>query len=91
MSQIKITCVLGLAPLLLAAQAPSTHQPVANPKTDASGPAHASEVVCKKMPPPIGTRIGARQICRTQAEWDYIQTQEQEAIDRALRKPFDAR
>lgn len=27
-------------------------------------------VVCQRMPPPPGTRIGGRNICKTQAEWD---------------------
>lgn len=95
MPLFKTALMTGLLPLLLAAQAPipqSESTPktsVAAPKTDASGPAKGSEIVCKKFPPPIGSRIGRRQICRTQAEWDFIQDQEQEAIDRVLRKPLD--
>ena len=86
----------GVAPLLLAAQAPvpqSESTPktsVAAPKTDAQA-AKGTEIVCKKLPPPVGSRIGSRQVCRTKAEWDFIQDQEQEAIDRALRKPMDVR
>lgn len=26
--------------------------------------------VCKKQPPPTGSHIGERRICKTQAEWD---------------------
>lgn len=82
-----IVIVAGIAPLLVATQAPAV-QSVAAPKTDAVA-AKGTEVVCKKFDAPTGSRIGKRQICRTKAEWDYIQDQEQEAIDRALRKPFD--
>lgn len=84
----KFVFAMGVAPLLVAAQAPAT-QSVATPKTDASGPAKAGEIVCKKFESPTGTRIGKRQICRTRAEWDYIQGQEREAIEQALRKPLD--
>lgn len=82
-----IILVAGLAPLLAAAQAPAIDS-VASPKTDAEA-AKANEVVCKKFDPPTGSRIGKRQICKTKAQWDFIQDQEQEAIERALRKPFD--
>ena len=82
-----IALVAGLAPLLIAAQTPAVES-VSAPKTDAVA-AKADEVVCKKFDPPTGSRIGKRQICKTKAQWDYIQDQEQEAIDRALRKPFD--
>ena len=88
MSLLKIACAAGLAPLLLAAQAPSS-QSVATPKTDASGAAKGNEVVCKKMDAPTGSRIGKRQVCKTKAEWDYIQTQQQEVLERAMRKPHD--
>ena len=88
MSLPKFVFAAGIAPLIVAAQAPET-QSVGSPKTDASGPAKANQIVCKKFDAPTGTRIGKRQICKTQADWDYIQAQEQEAIDRALRKPLD--
>ena len=88
MSLPKFVFAMGIAPLLVAAQAPET-QSVASPKTAASGPAKANEIVCKKFDPPTGSRIGKRQICRSQADWDYIQAQEKEAIERALRKPHD--
>lgn len=84
-----IILVAGLVPFLVAAQAPSV-EPAAAPKS-ASGVARLSEVVCKKFPPALGTRIGARKICKTRAEWDFIRDQEQEVLEHALRKPFDGR
>lgn len=85
----RIILVAGLAPLWVAAQAPSV-EPAAAPRTD-SGVARLSEVVCKKFPAATGTRIGKRQICKTKAEWDFIHYQEQEVLEHALRKPFDGR
>ena len=31
-----------------------------------------NKVVCKKEPPPVGTRMGGRKVCRTVAEWRRI-------------------
>lgn len=79
--------LVAQAPAPLSVSTPKTS--VIVPKADTSGPAMGSAIVCKKFPPPVGSRIGRRQICKTQAEWDFIQDQEQEAIDRVLRKPLD--
>lgn len=87
MRLLGIIVVAGLTPLLVAAQTPAV-QSVGAPKTDAQA-AGATEVVCKKFEAPTGSRIGKRQICKTKAQWDFIQDQEREAIERALRKPFD--
>lgn len=74
------------APLIAATPAPPIAS-VAAPKT--TEPAKGMDVVCKKFDPPTGSRIGKRQICRTQAEWDLLKEQDREVIDRALRKPLD--
>lgn len=89
MSLAKMMLAAAVAPLLMAAYGPTLEPP---PGAKAEGePAKATDVVCKKFPPPAGTRIGKRQICKTQAEWDYIHAQEQEALDRATRKPLDVK
>lgn len=79
--------VAGIAPMILAAQTPTTS--VAAPKTTEL--AKGTDVVCKKFDAPTGSRLGKRQICRTQAEWDLIRDQDREAIERALRKPLDGK
>jgi len=30
------------------------------------------EVLCRRIPPPPGTRLGQRNICMTRAEWDMM-------------------
>jgi len=30
------------------------------------------QVICRKEPPPSGTRLGAQRICATRAEWDDL-------------------
>lgn len=83
--RIALTAVV--APLLIAAQtSPAPVVTEAWPEPASS----LDKVVCKKMPPPVGSRIGPRKVCKTQAEWDAIRDSDREAIDTALRKPCTA-
>lgn len=50
----------------------------------------ANKVVCRKFPPPPGTRLGARRICKTNAEWDLLELDQFQALDQVQRKPFQA-
>lgn len=43
----------------------------------------ANTIVCRRYPPPTGSRIGARRICRTQAQWTRIDNEMRVAIERA--------
>jgi hypothetical protein len=38
--------------------------------------------VCVKFPPPTGTRLGERKICKTQAQWDQEQFENKQAIQK---------
>ena len=33
-----------------------------------------NKTVCKRFPPPVGTRLGERKICKSKAEWDKERT-----------------
>lgn len=37
----------------------------------------ANAYICKRMPPPVGTRLGARQICKTRGEWVRLEREAQ--------------
>lgn len=52
-----------------------------------AGQADRNAMVCKKFPPPVGTRLRARQICKTQAEWDMLEKETYDTLDRIQRKP----
>ncbi len=71
----------GIAPLLIAAQAPSQGPASAAPES-AAKVSIIDKVVCKKFPPPTGTRMRARTICKTQVEWNLIRQEEQNALER---------
>lgn len=66
--------------------APNTQPESIAPATDPSTknePAKKAdeEVVCKKEPAPLGSRIGAKKVCRTVAEWRAIQAVAKEVTD----------
>ena len=44
-----------------------------------------TEIVCVRMAPPTGSRIGARRVCKTKHEWDLIEQANREEIERAWR------
>lgn len=86
MTARRLIIPLALAPFLLAAQTPAA-SPVAAAKTP--GP-HVHEIVCKKFPPPVGTRLRERKICKTNAEWEMIKQDTFQVLDQVQRKPFQA-
>lgn len=75
------TLILGIAATIVAAPSGAfADTPAGNQQ--AQNTSDAREIVCRRMPPPAGTRIGPRNICRTQAEWDLLQQQNREEVER---------
>lgn len=42
-----------------------------------------SEVICRRIAPPTGSRIGPRNICKTQHEWDLINRESRTVVEEA--------
>ncbi len=42
-----------------------------------------NEIICRRIPPPTGSRIGARRICKTQHEWDLINREARDVVEEA--------
>lgn len=42
-----------------------------------------NEVVCRRVAPPTGSRIGRRRLCQTQDVWDSAEREAREALERA--------
>jgi hypothetical protein len=63
--------------LTLAAAASATATP---PTTVDKG---QNTRVCKRFPPPVGTRLGERKICKTKAEWDQERAETMMIIGKA--------
>jgi hypothetical protein len=52
--------------------APSPQQPTSSapsPQSAATPDAYLNRIVCREYPPPTGTRIGARKVCKTAHQW----------------------
>jgi len=60
---------------------PATQTPVAAaPDAQTVAAKDPKAVVCKRMAPETGTRLGSRMQCMTNAQWDEITRQSQDAI-----------
>jgi len=42
-------------------------------------------IVCRQMPPPIGSRLGARRVCRPEIEWENLSREGQD-VTRGLQQ-----
>jgi len=45
-----------------------------------SEPSEATEVVCRRMPPPTSSRLGSRNICKTKADWEALREQSRREV-----------
>lgn len=65
------------APALMAFAGPEEE---AAAKKAAEATSGANGMLCKTLPPPVGTRIGKRQVCKTRAEWRALEQAQQDDI-----------
>jgi len=69
------------SPVIAAMQSTQNAQNADATKKEKKGDYH-SKKICKKFPPPTGTRFGPRKVCRTQAQWDTEQEEKDKEMDR---------
>ena len=50
--------------------------------------AHLDETVCKKQPPPTGSRIAGKTICMTNREWQALWDESKRAASAMQNKPI---
>jgi hypothetical protein len=82
-----IALVFGASSSFAADTDTTTAQQVTVPAPDATAvPAKSAmaddpnAIVCKRLAPETGTRLGSRTQCRTKAEWDAISREAQEGL-----------
>ncbi len=80
--------------MLLLASSPTADVPVvpmptpvkmafgADGKAKEKAADYDTKKVCKKFPPPTGSRLGPRKVCRTQAQWDSEAREKDKEMDR---------
>jgi hypothetical protein len=77
---VKQVLLLSAAAALTVAATPPA-EPAA-PPTVATTSTYASKQICRTEID-IGTRLGGKRICRTQAEWDVVRAEARKAAERA--------
>jgi hypothetical protein len=71
------------APPATRTTAPASRGPAPTPVTQTTGPANGTnQTICRRQAL-SGSRLGTRNICRTQAEWDMITLDLRQQMERA--------
>lgn len=82
--RIRILLSAGIAGMLTIASAgQAQNSSVADDTADTSDP--GTTIVCRRYPPPTGSRIGVRRICRTEAEWNRADAENRQVVEREQR------
>lgn len=63
---------------LLAAGSALAGEAVAAPPAQTD----SSQIVCRQMDPPTGTRLGGRRVCKTEGEWERDRQQAQDDLSK---------
>lgn len=72
----RMILLLALPAMALAAPA------AAQDGLDAESFDGPNEIECRRIPPPPGTRLGQRNICKTRAEWQQLQRENRNEVMR---------
>jgi hypothetical protein len=64
--------------VMLVSMAPTQ----ATSTTEEEKKSELDQVVCKRFPPPVGTRLGARKVCATKREWAIQELDQDSAMDK---------
>ncbi|GAA0554271.1 hypothetical protein FHS83_001722 [Rhizomicrobium palustre] len=47
-----------------------------------------NQTVCKRRPPPTGSRIGGEKVCMTNRQWQFMWSEARHGVDRMQNKPI---
>jgi hypothetical protein len=67
------------ATLLLAGQSLAAEQPATNPNS-------GDELICRKVPPQAGTRLGGTRECHTRREWEQRRHDDRQMTEDSQRR-----
>ena len=67
--------------ILLSAMLATMAPPVTLVKDEKADTADKDKLICKRFPPPAGTRLRGRKICATAQEWKIQEEQRETAMD----------
>ncbi|UYH55719.1 hypothetical protein N6L26_03945 [Qipengyuania sp. SS22] len=81
-----LTIAAGAAALfLLPASAVANGEKGVTADEDSAAAKDAATIVCKRQPPPVGSRLGGKRVCKTNAAWKI----ERDAATAAARENQD--
>jgi hypothetical protein len=69
-----------VVPLAAWADDKAPTPPVATSQSQVSD---LDQVICKRLPPPTGTRLGGKTVCQTKKQWLELETNSQDTLERA--------
>jgi len=76
---VALTLVFGLG-FGLGANSAAFSQPIVNDGQAVSD--NGTEVVCRRLAPPTGSRLGPRNVCKTRADWRALQEESRREVQR---------
>ncbi|NNC73024.1 MAG: hypothetical protein HKN78_09135 [Sphingomonadaceae bacterium] len=71
------------AGLLVSMPAAAPAQQTASSEVDEDAVDPQNRIICRRIAPPTGSRIGPRRICKTQHEWDLIEQETRDTLENA--------
>lgn len=80
---LKLICLVSTVGLVLGLSAPAAAQAQTTPPASQAQPTgpNQNEVICQKQEV-IGSRLGAKKVCKTRAEWADARTQDRHELER---------
>ena len=63
-----------------AEPSPAVQLPATQSDAQTSANAHLDETVCRKQPPPTGSRLGAKTVCMTNRQWEEMYSNNRTAV-----------
>ncbi len=75
-----VATIIVAGPALAEDPAPAPTTAPAAQGDASSDTSYLDKVVCKTLPPPTGTLLGARKICQTERQWRQLQNDSQKDI-----------
>lgn len=84
---MRFLMIAAMGALALPGSAGAALQDSQQEAEEAEGAINSSNrVICRRMPPPPGTRIGGRNICATEAQWERYQRETRDVLDEAFNR-----
>ena len=84
---MRFLMVVASGAMAVPAMASAALQDNSDEAAEAEGVINSSNrIVCRRMPPPVGSRIGGRRICATEAQWSRYEDESQNLLNEVFNR-----